>query len=129
MAPLIYLDTHVVAWLYAQGAPAVPSRVAGLLEGCEDIRISPMVRLELQYLFEIERVSHPPLLVLDAMEAALGLTVCKAAFPAVVREAEFQTWTRDPFDRLIVSQAALFDAPLITKDETIHANYQYVEWE
>lgn len=44
--------------------------------------------------------------MLDALDSALGLTVCKAAFPAIIREAETQTWTRDPFDRLIVAQAA-----------------------
>ncbi|QBQ53543.1 type II toxin-antitoxin system VapC family toxin [Nitrosococcus wardiae] len=129
MASLIYLDTHVAAWLYAQGRDAVPQQVAHLLETSDDIRISPMVRLELQYLFEIGRVGQPPLPVLDVLETALGLTVCKAAFSAIVREAEAQIWTRDPFDRLIVAQATLFDAPLVTKDATIHAHYARAIWE
>lgn len=129
MASLIYLDTHVTAWLYAQGRVAVPQQVAHLLEASDDIRISPMVRLELQYLFEIGRVGQPPLPVLDALESALGLMICRAAFPAIVREAESQIWTRDPFDRLIVAQAALFDAPLVTKDATIHANYPRAIWD
>lgn len=129
MVSLIYLDTHVVAWLYAQGRDAIPAYSARWLEGAADIRISPMVRLELQYLYEIQRVDRPPLPVLDALEAALGLTVCQAAFPAVVREAEAQAWTRDPFDRLIVAQAALLDAPLITKDATIHAHYSKAVWD
>ncbi|WP_022947086.1 type II toxin-antitoxin system VapC family toxin [Methylohalobius crimeensis] len=128
MASLIYLDTHVVAWLYAYGRDAVPQRVGHLLEQNDDIRISPMVRLELQYLFEIGRVGKPPLPVLDALASALGLVVCKAAFPAIVREAESQTWTRDPFDRLIVAQANLFNALLVTKDATIHANYGRAIW-
>jgi len=125
---VIYLDTHVVAWLYAQGSSAVPPGVADLLERTDDIRISPMVRLELQYLFEIGRVTAPALPVMDALGAALGLSVCRAAFAAVVGEAESGSWTRDPFDRLIVSQAALFDAPLITNDRTIHDNYQHAYW-
>ena len=126
---MIYLDTHVVAWLYAQGRDAVPRGVAHRIEAVDDIRISPMVRLELQYLFEIGRVAMPALPVIDALEAALGMTVCRASFAAVVREAESRAWTRDPFDRLIVAQAALFQAPLITKDETIHANYEHAFWE
>ncbi|ADE15129.1 PilT protein domain protein [Nitrosococcus halophilus Nc 4] len=129
MASLIYLDTHVAAWLYAQGRDAVPHQVAHLIEETDDIRISPMVRLELQYLFEIGRVKQPPLPVLDALESTLGLVVCKAAFPAIVREAESQIWTRDPFDRLIVAQATLFGAPLVTKDATIHANYTRAIWD
>ena len=74
-----------------------------------------MVRLELQYLYEIGRVGQPPLPVLDALQSNLGLVVCDASFPAIVRAVESQTWTRDPFDRLIVAQASLFDAPLQKK--------------
>lgn len=129
MARVIYLDTHVVAWLYAGGAAGFPEFAIRLLEDTDDIRISPMVRLELQYLYEIERVTQPALPVLDAVESALGLTICQAAFPAVVREAEGHTWTRDPFDRLIVAQAALFDAPLVTRDETIHRHYAEALWD
>ncbi len=126
---MIYLDTHVVAWLYAQGGAAVPQATAQLIEASSDIRISPMVRLELRYLFEIGRVGEPPMPVLDMLGAAIGLTVCTAPFPAVVREAEAHDWTRDPFDRLIVAQASLFDAPLITKDATVHAHYRHVVWD
>lgn len=87
-----------------------------------------MVRLELQYLYEIERVSEPAAPVLDALHAALGLTVCTAAFAAVVREAESHAWTRDPFDRLIVAQAALREAPLVTKDDSLHDHYPAAVW-
>jgi PIN domain nuclease of toxin-antitoxin system len=37
-------------------------------------------------------------------------------------------WTRDPFDRLIVAQALLHDAPLITKDEHIRRHYAGALW-
>ena len=129
MARLIYLDTHVVAWLYAEGGSAVPARSAQLIEETSDIRISPMVRMELQYLYEIERITRPALTVLDALESALGLTLCNAPFSAVVREAEHQQWTRDPFDRLIVAQAALYDATLLTKDSHIHEHYAGAFWD
>ena len=88
-----------------------------------------MVRLELQYLYEIGRVAQPPLPVIDALQSNLGLIVCDAAFPAIVRAAESQTWTRDPFDRLIVAQASLFEASLVTKDFTIQANYPHTLWD
>ncbi|PWG62956.1 type II toxin-antitoxin system VapC family toxin [Sediminicurvatus halobius] len=128
MASLIYLDTHVVAWLYARGGSAVPEPVALRLEASEGIRISPMVRMELQYLFEIGRVAERPLPVLDALGAALGLSLCNLPFSAVVRQAEEESWTRDPFDRLIVAQARLADAPLITKDASIHEHYALATW-
>jgi PIN domain nuclease of toxin-antitoxin system len=66
--------------------------------------------------------------VVDSLSASLGLSVCAAPFAAVVREAERHMWTRDPFDRLIVAQAALADAPLVTKDGDVHRHYAHAAW-
>ena len=128
MAPVTYLDTHVVVWLYASGTEALSPRAAEAIARADDLRVSPMVRLELQYLWEIGRVSDPAVTVLDALHAALGLTVCPAPFPAVVAEAERSPWTRDPFDRLIVAQASIHGAPLVTKDEAMHRQYAQAVW-
>lgn len=125
---MIYLDTHVVAWLYATGAAGLSPRAAETIEASDEMRISPMVRLELQYLYEIGRVGEPAVTVVDALGGTLGLMVCDAPFPGVVHEAERLTWTRDPFDRLIVAQAALHAAPLVTKDQTLHAHYSDAVW-
>jgi PIN domain nuclease of toxin-antitoxin system len=59
---------------------------------------------------------------------ALGVTMCSASFPAVSREADRHAWTRDPFDRLIVAQASLHEAPLVTKGQTLHAHYAGADW-
>ena len=128
MADLIYLDTHVVVWLYAQGAASLSPRAAQEVEAAAELRCSPMARLEVQYLFEVGRITEPALVVMDELAATLGLRICDTPFFAVVREAEQQTWTRDPFDRLIVAQAELNGAPLVTKDETIHAVYPRAVW-
>ena len=39
-----------------------------------------------------------------------------------------QSWTRDPFDRIIVAQAALRRTSLITKDAVIRADYNRALW-
>ena len=125
---MIYLDTHVLVWLYASGKRQFPNQVIEIIEANDDIRISPVVRLELQYLFEIERINEPALQVVDALEASIDLHICSASFAAVIKEAEGHNWTRDPFDRMIVAQASLFDAPLITKDTIIHQHYANAVW-
>jgi PIN domain nuclease of toxin-antitoxin system len=122
-----YLDTHVVAWLYGSARAELSVAAEHALQD-QDLRISPMVRLELQYLYELGRVGSPPGPVLDALSTALGISVCRASFPAVVARAESESWTRDPFDRLIVAQAALSDAPLVTKDALIRQNYGRSVW-
>lgn len=125
---MIYLDTHVAAWLYAGADERMSPDAHSSLQDSDDIRVSPMVRLELQYLYEIGRVTAPAAKVMDELRTALGLTVCDASFVAVAHLAEDLAWTRDPFDRLIVAHAALHKAPLVTKDGTLHQNYPRCVW-
>ncbi len=65
----------------------------------------------------------------EAQAQRVGLTLCDLPLAQVVTEALSQTWTRDPFDRLIVATAAARAAPLVTKDETIRAHYRHAVWE
>jgi PIN domain nuclease of toxin-antitoxin system len=126
---VIYLDTHVAFWLYAAAGNArLCSTAEEVVRRADDVRISPMVRLELQYLYEVDRIGEPPAPILDELGSRLGLVVCRADFSAVVHEAERYSWTRDPFDRLIVAQASLHGAPLVTKDGRIHEHYAHAVW-
>jgi PIN domain nuclease of toxin-antitoxin system len=124
---LSYLDTHVVAWLYAGEVQRFPAPARHHLERSE-LRISPAVCLELQYLYEIRRVQGPALEVVSHLTQALGLKVCDLPFSRVASAALEQSWTRDPFDRLITAQAACQQAWLLTKDETIAAHYPRALW-
>jgi PIN domain nuclease of toxin-antitoxin system len=128
VASLIYLDTHVVIWLRAGRIDLLPAPARILLEE-NDLLVSPIVALELQYLFEMERVAEPAEVVLAALTRDLGLGVCESPFSAVARVALGQSWTRDPFDRVIVSQAVLRDAPLLTKDPLIRTHYSRAVWD
>ena len=124
---LIYLDTHVVVWLYA-GLTGRFSASAHSLINKHDLYISPIVRLELQYLAEIERITAQPEVIVDDLVERVGLQICDQPFDRVVTHALAQTWTRDPFDRLIVANASVKDAFLLSKDEQIRANYDGAKW-
>jgi PIN domain nuclease of toxin-antitoxin system len=84
--------------------------------------------LELQYLFEIRRTAEPARIVVETLRREVGLKVCDLPFADVVEVAWTQDWTRDPFDRLIVSQAALRGAALATKDGAIREHFQLAVW-
>ena len=127
MAPLIYLDTHVVAWMFSGRTDLIPESVRVLLEQ-SDLMISPAVKLELQYLFEIRRTSEPASVVLESLRHDVGLKECDLPFSEVAEVALAQGWTRDPFDRLVVSQALLRGAPLTTKDGKIREHYRHAVW-
>ena len=57
----IYLDTHVVLWLSEGLVERLPKAARRSIEE-NDLLFSPMVRLELQYLYEIKRCTRAPTL-------------------------------------------------------------------
>ena len=124
---MIYLDTHVVVWLYAGLVDKFSPAVKDLIND-NDLCISPIVRLELQYLHEIQRVTAGADAIIADLSNRIGLTVCEKAFDAVVGQAMTISWTRDPFDRLIVAHAGLNGDVLISKDQRILDNYPHGRW-
>lgn len=121
-----HLDTQVVVWLYAGLAHRLePARRH--IEG-HPLLISPMVLLELQYLHEIRRISVAGPDIVDTLGATMGLRITCEPWSEVARAALALSWTRDPFDRLIVANALVAGVPLVTADETIRANATMAVW-
>lgn len=127
MEAVIYLDTHVVVWL--AGAPGELSDYAkNAIRGASQLLISPMVELELEYLYEVGRIRYDADAVLGHVRRSLNLKYCDRPFSAVVVEAKKIKWTRDPFDRIITAQAALGSHPLLSRDKIVQANYRQARW-
>jgi PIN domain nuclease of toxin-antitoxin system len=94
-----------------------------------DVLISPMVLLELEYLYEIKRIIRPPQTLLNQLESQIGLRLCDHPFPSVIQTSVFETWTRDPFDRVIVAHAKSNGyAALVTSDSEIRKHYNRSVW-
>lgn len=124
---MIHLDTHVVVWLYARDVGALRPVLPRLER--ETLAISPMVLLELQYLYEVGRTTEPARAVFDALSEPLGLRLAEASSPAIVQHALGLSWTRDPFDRLIVATAMADDVSLITRDTVLRAHCPLAVWD
>jgi PIN domain nuclease of toxin-antitoxin system len=125
---VIYIDTHVAAWLYAGDLDRFPARARDLMESNE-LLISPMAILELQYLREIERLTVDAAVIVQQLESAIDLRVCKLPFHRVSMESVGQSWTRDPFDRIIVAHAITTGRPLLTKDDVIRQHCGLAAWD
>ena len=125
---MIYIDTHVVLWLYQRSGEGLSERARLSIEYEPEILISPMVLLELDYLYEIGRTALGSMPVFDYLNQKLDLQLCQKSFPEVIRTASQLSWTRDPFDRIITAQSAIDESSLITKDEIIRAHYKYSVW-
>lgn len=119
---LVFLDTHIIVWLYDALLNKLSSHAQSVLEN-SDIKISPISILELQYLYEIKRVRVKPKTIIHHLEMNIDLKKDETLFSDVVAEAMSFTWTRDPFDRIIVAQAKCNKAYLITADQLIHSHY------
>ena len=115
-------------WLCQKQLDKLTGPAAAAIEESE-LLVSPMVLLELEYLYEIKRILQPPQALLSQLETQIGLRLCNHSFPAIVQTALLETWTRDPFDRVIVAHARSNGySPLVTSDDRIRANYPRTVW-
>jgi PIN domain nuclease of toxin-antitoxin system len=124
---LIRLDTHVVVWLYTGQLEALSARTITAIEQHQPA-ISPIVQLELDYLHEIGRLLVGGGDIVADLSRRIGLHLSDVALDALVPVAAALSWTRDPFDRLIVADALVVGASLVTKDRAIHDHTQVALW-
>lgn len=124
---MIHLDTHVIVWLYAGLLEKFSEFAKKQLEE-NDLIISPIVQLELQYLYEIKRITVDSKTILNELTQQLGIQFCNVSLQQIVQNAIDLNWTRDPFDRLIVSTANIEKAYLLSKDKMILQHYKHTIW-
>jgi PIN domain nuclease of toxin-antitoxin system len=124
---VIRLDTHVVVWLFTGETEQLSTDAIDAIEQ-HQLVISPMVQLELSFLHEIGRLTIGGADMIADLERRIGLRRSDLPLDAIVDTAATLTWTRDPFDRLIVADALVAGAALVTKDRTIHDHTTIARW-
>lgn len=127
MEAVVRLDTHIVVWLYAGGVDRLSKPAADAINN-NDLVISPIVELEVTYLFEIGRLTIGGPSIVGDLRDRIGLSVSDISMPVVMRSAGALSWTRDPFDRIIVGDAIAANTQLITKDQLIRDNTPLALW-
>jgi PIN domain nuclease of toxin-antitoxin system len=115
---MVFLDTHVVVWLYQKSLKLLSAKAIQAIED-SSIYISPIVLLELEYLYEIGRIKTDSDTIVKYLKKKIGLNIDKSNFYKIINVALEEKWTRDPFDRIIVAHSKFRDAYLVTKDEKI----------
>lgn len=66
--------------------------------------------------------------IVGDLQERIGLRLSDASMSAVVHAAASLSWTRDPFDRMIVADAVVAATDLVTKDELIRSNITFARW-
>jgi PIN domain nuclease of toxin-antitoxin system len=126
---VIHLDTHVVVWLYAGNVKALSRLVAERITNDDDLVISPVVALEIDFLHEIGKVTEAGETMIADLGRRLALRLARSPFADVVAAAKSLVWTRDPFDRLIVAHAVAENANLATRDRVIRRHFKRAIWD
>jgi len=124
---MIFLDTHAVLWLYQKELHLFSPEALLRLEN-EHLLISPAVMLELEYLFEIGRITVKAVEIVEYLAETIGLEIDPVSFLPIVEKSLELKWTRDPFDRLLTAHAGFRQADLLSKDKIITANYSRTFW-
>lgn len=124
---MIYLDTHVLVYLFAGEVNRLGAAARKAIDREESLASAAAV-LELEFLHEIGRLKPTASKLISGLANDIGLRVCDMPFRRVVDQALSEGWTRDPFDRLIVANAKAAAAPLVTKDEMVRGNYSRALW-
>ena len=117
-----------MVWLCEGLTEKLTATASQAIESAE-VQISPMVLVELQYLFEIKRIVKPPMALVEQLRTLIGLQISNHPFAAVAQTSLSETWTRDPFDRIIVAQARSDGySGLVSSDAKIEQNYSKTIW-
>lgn len=124
----LYLDTHIVVWLRQKELEKFSAKALNVIETSYNLLISPMVELELKYLFEIGHINDTPYNIIGDLNAMIGLKIDDVSFNDVIKKSLLIEWTRDPFDRLIVANEMLKDYLLLTRDENILSHFNGAVW-
>lgn len=122
------LDTHILVWIYTGQSSRIPHKICKKME-ISDLYISPLVELELQYLYEIGRLRVSPENLLQELNDFFDIEVLDTSFSEIIEAAKKVSWTRDAFDRIIVASSIAEDMPLITADRKILANFSESVWD
>ncbi len=124
---MIFLDTHTAIFLTASN-PKIPRRVWSLLERSELV-LSPMVRLEFEFLHESGAIKEEPAALFESLSRDHAVIIETEGWARAAEIAQVLNWTRDPFDRLIVAHAMVWNAPLLTRDALMHQHYTQAFWD
>lgn len=124
---MIHIDTLVATRLFYGRAKELTTKGRRLVES-ESMVMSPMVVLELEYLYRRSFTRDDGATIRHALAKKLNIQVYQGAFIDIAEAAMPLHWTRDPFDRLIVANAIVDGARLLTSDLVIREHFPRAVW-
>ncbi len=116
----LLLDTHFVIWLVLGS-----SRLSAFpwLDRYRPWGVSPISLLEIQYLAEIGRITIQNPAFTEMLLGDERFLIDEVPLLSLVRHAFDQSWTRDPFDRLLAAHSHARRTPICSVDRMIREHH------
>src|SRR3989304_1503802 len=102
---LVYLDTHVVVWLYDALTDRLSQAAPGAIEDSDPV-ISGLVESELQFLHETGPLRVKPAEIIRHLSTRIGLRLSDVGLERIVHAAAGMDWTRGGLDPPIAAETA-----------------------
>ena len=120
----LLLDTNILLSFFDERVDELdPARRGALRNTAADLYASVLSLWEIAIKFRLGKLSlRPPLASLPDLLTQLGLTLLDIKAPHVLAEVEPLPRTRDPFDRLLLSQCFVENLRLVTLDRALAAH-------
>jgi PIN domain nuclease of toxin-antitoxin system len=116
----LILDTHFLLWIVTE---ATRLDEFPWLERYEPWGLSPVSLLEVQYLGEAGRLEVDSSAFVAAVKQDTRFTIDDVPLLTLVEHAIAVSWTRDPFDRLLVAHSSARRTPLCTLDRELRTRH------
>ena len=123
----IFIDTHVSVWLFQKDLKKFSQNAIRLIEN-NDIIISAMSILELEFLYEIKRINYPQNEIISYLQNTIDLKISRNSLENITKKAVNIKFTRDPFDRIIIADCLVSNLKLLTRDRNILNNFDNAVW-
>lgn len=123
MSAEILVDTHFILWI-AKNAPELKNY--RWIDDALRLAVSPLSLLELKYLAERGRMELDMPVLLGNIHKDPRFRIDDISLEELCTAAMDLSWTRDPFDRLLVAHSIVRKIPFGTADRTIRKHYSNV---
>jgi PIN domain nuclease of toxin-antitoxin system len=122
----LLLDTHAALWWLADDERLGPTAVEYLTDGSNEVLLSAAVVWEVAINRALGKLDVPDDFAVTLLGAgATGLPVTLQHASAV---GDLPAHHRDPFDRMLIAQARLENAVLVSHDEALRAYGLPMAW-
>ena len=112
----LLLDTHVILWQLS-GERSLSSPAQDVIRSAQTLFVSAVSFAEIGVRAAVGKLEVPDDLVDHVVQS--GLRVLPLAPEHGLRVARLPMYHRDPFDRLLISQAQIENLTIVTADERI----------